>query len=52
MSKKLEKLKEVNVMLNAVLMELETRIFIDNISDVKEKMTKDEKPKVMVEIKQ
>jgi hypothetical protein len=51
MSKKLEKLREVNAMLNTVLMELETKLFIDNISDVKEKIIKDEKPKIVVEIK-
>jgi hypothetical protein len=48
MSKKLEKLREVNTQLSNILMELETRIFVDNISDVKERIIREDKPKAVV----
>ena len=51
MSKKLDKLKEINLLLNNVLAELETQMFIENTSDFKENMIKEEKPKIAVEIK-
>jgi hypothetical protein len=49
---KLEKLKEVNMNLTNVLKELETRMFIENVEDVREKKRVEEKPKVLVELKQ
>lgn len=42
MLKKLEKLKEVNETLKNVLIELETRMFIENIVEVKDKPIRDE----------
>jgi hypothetical protein len=52
MSKKLEKLKEINGMLDIVLMELETRIFIESVSEIKEKLTDNKNPRIMTNIKQ
>jgi len=37
--------------LKQVLSELETRMFIENISDINDKKTKVEQPKVVVELK-
>jgi len=51
MSKKLEKLREVNAVLTNVLNELETYMFIENIGGGKEKIIKEEKPEVVLEIK-
>jgi hypothetical protein len=51
MSKKLDKLKEVNMMLTEVLSKLETQIFIEGIDNTTNKKIKDEQPKVMVELK-
>jgi len=49
---KLEKLKEINAVLKAILIDLETYIFIENINI--ENINKDnvKEPKVVVEIKQ
>ena len=51
---KLDKLKEVNTMINHVLMEMEARIFIENIDEVRSnrdhKVT-EEKTKIAVELK-
>ena len=52
MSKKLEKLKEVNMMLTNVLMDLETRIFIECIDDKFDRITKKEKSEIVCVIKQ
>jgi len=49
---KLEKLKEVNLQLANVLKELETRIFIENVEDVREKKSVKEKPNILFELKQ
>lgn len=51
MSKKMEKLKEVNTQLSNILIELETRMFIENIVDVKEKIINEEKSKTIVILK-
>jgi len=51
MSKKLEKLKEVNAQLNSVLKKLETHIFIENMGDVKDKKVIAEQPKVAMQLK-
>jgi len=41
MSKKLNKLKEIKLQVNDVLMELETQIFIENINDFKKNIIKE-----------
>jgi len=51
MSKKLEKLREVNAQLNGVLKKLETHIFIEKIGDAKDKKMITEQPKVAMQIK-
>ena len=52
MSKKIEKLKEINKMLDIVLMELETKLFIESISDIKEKLADNKKVRTVINIKQ
>jgi hypothetical protein len=52
MSKKLEKLKEINETLKHVLDKLEIQMFIDNIYDIKDSVIKNDKPKVSVNLKQ
>ena len=52
MSKKIEKLKEINKMLDIVLMELETKLFIENISEIKEKLVDNKKARTVINIKQ
>ncbi len=54
MSKKIEKLKEVNELIKNALMELETKMFIENISNVRDKVINDEnlKSKFIAEINQ
>jgi hypothetical protein len=49
---KLDKLKEVKTMIESVLTELETRLFIENPDGVREKIIHEEKPKVLIELKQ
>ncbi len=51
MSKKLEKLKEVNLQLTNILNELEAHMFIENIDSGDNKKIKEEKPKVVLELK-
>jgi hypothetical protein len=53
MSKKIEKLREVNAMITALLNEMETRMFIEgiNAADVREK-SKNDKSKNIVTQKQ
>ena len=51
MSKKIDKLKEVNTQLSNILIKLETRMFIENIVDVKEKTINEDKPKAVVILK-
>jgi hypothetical protein len=51
MNNKLDKLKEVNMQVNNIIKEMEIRIFIENIEDVRERVAKPEKPKVAVELK-
>ena len=51
MSKKIETLKEVNAQLKALLSELETKMFIENINDAKVNVVKTEEPKVVLELK-
>jgi hypothetical protein len=51
MTKKLEKLKEVNLQLTNVLNELETLMFIKNIDGSNKKEIKEEQPKVVLELK-
>jgi len=45
MSKKLDKLKEINSQLSNILIELETQIFVENIDNYKEKMILEKKLK-------
>lgn len=52
MSKKLEKLREVSDILKHVLDKLEIQMFIDNISDIKDSVIKNDKSKVSVNLKQ
>lgn len=52
MSKKIEKLKEINKMLDIVLMELETKLFIESISEIKEKLVDNRKARTVINIKQ
>lgn len=52
MSKKLEKLKEVNNILKRVLEKLEFEMFIENINDVKDNIINNNKPKIIVNPKQ
>lgn len=52
MSKKIEKLKEINKMLDIVLMELETKLFIESISEIKEKLVDNKKARTVINIKQ
>ena len=49
---KLEKFKEVNAQLNNVLIQMETRLFIENSKNAKEKSTKTVMPKPIVVSKQ
>jgi hypothetical protein len=51
MNNKLDKLKEVNMQINNIIKEIEIRIFIENIEDVREKVMQPEKPNVAVELK-
>jgi len=51
MNKKLNKLKEVNVQVNNIIKEMEIRIFIENIEDVRERVMQPEKPKAAIELK-
>jgi len=51
MTKKLEKLKEVNSQLTNVLNQLETLMFIKNIDSGNKKEIKEEQSKVVLEIK-
>jgi len=51
MSKKLEKLREVNKLLKEILSNLETQMFIENIDETIDKKINAEYSKVVVEIK-
>ncbi len=51
MNNKLDKLKEVNMQVNNIIKEMEIRIFIENIEDVRDKAVQSEKPKVALELK-
>ena len=51
MSKKIEMLKEVNAQLKALLSELETKMFIENIGEAKVNEVKTEDTKVVLELK-
>jgi hypothetical protein len=51
MSKKLDKLKEINTQLSNILVELETRMFIENINVFNDKLLENDKHKVIAEIK-
>lgn len=51
MSKKLEKLKEVNAQLTNVLIQLETRMFIDNIDSTEKKIIREKRPEVIAILK-
>lgn len=50
-SKKIEKLKEVNNLLNELIGKLETRLFIENISEAEEKILNEKKVGVSIELK-
>ena len=52
MSKKIEKLREVNATLNSLLNELETRMFIENINVSKITDKKEKNPVITVGTKQ
>jgi hypothetical protein len=49
---KLEKLKEIHAQINKIISKIETRMFIENISDIKEKIIQEEKPKAITETNQ
>ena len=49
---KIEKLKEVHAQINKIINMIETRMFIENISDVEEKIIQEEKPKAITETNQ
>jgi len=51
MSKKLDKLREVNTTLVNIINKLETKAFIENIYIVNEKFINNEKPKPITETK-
>jgi hypothetical protein len=48
---KIEKLKEVNATLKKILIDMETRIFVENINIEDHKSVKEPKQKVAVELK-
>jgi hypothetical protein len=48
MSKKLEKLREVNMQLNSLIGQMETKMFIENIFDIKDVKPKETKPQSVV----
>lgn len=50
MSKKIEKLKEVNNQLNEILSKLETRMFIENINNYNDKKLKESQPKMVINL--
>ena len=47
MSKKLKKLQEVNDNIKKILIEMETRLFLENINDGREIITVYEKPIIL-----
>lgn len=49
---KMEKLGEVKSQLNNILNKLETYMFIENITEVRDNKINEEKPEVIVELKQ
>ena len=49
---KLEKLKEIHAQINKIISKIETHMFIENISDIKEKIIQEEKPKAITETNQ
>jgi len=51
MTKKLDKLKEVNTTLNELLIKLETYIFVENITIDNSSKTKERKSEHLVELK-
>jgi hypothetical protein len=48
---KIEKLKEVNTTLKKILIDMETRIFVENINIEDHKKIKEPQPKVSIELK-
>jgi hypothetical protein len=48
---KIEKLREVNATLKKILINMETRIFIEDINVENHKKAKESKPKVVIELK-
>lgn len=51
MSKKLEKLREINKSLNTLLSKLETRVFIENIYDINQNKSQEEQQIFLAELK-
>jgi hypothetical protein len=49
---KIEKLKELNVQLSTIVKELEMRIFIENVDDVRDRKKFEESPRVHAELNQ
>ena len=48
MTKKIEKLKEINAMIGERLMELETHMFVEKIYDTKEIVGNEQTPKALL----
>jgi hypothetical protein len=51
MSKKIDKLKEVNATLDRILIQMETHIFVENINVEENKKLKELKAEVDIELK-
>lgn len=51
MSKKIEKLKEVNAMIQEHLIKLETKLFVENNNIISQKTVKEPDAKLVIEIK-
>lgn len=51
-SKKIDKLREVNAQLQSLIIELETRVFIENVQEMKIREVKNETPVVFSNPKQ
>jgi len=45
MTKKIQKLKEINLQLNTIIGEFETRMFIENIENIRDRKIIDVQPK-------
>jgi hypothetical protein len=48
---KLDKLKEVKLQVNNIIKEMELCVFVENVEDVRERVVREEKPKIVIELK-